>query len=339
MWRPIADRLQTVCTTARVRGMALSKDIACAPKASISSLSSIGLRVITYNVRRFTREDGSSSAAAIGDALASLQPSVVALNEVDTKSQPEALSLVAEKLGGFFVAFFGHVRGSYGNALLSRYPIAAIRETHLRGGTEVRLPTGTKKLDGNTTEKEEHHRIVRGLLECDIEIPIATGAGRVFTFAVTHLDHIREDERHVQITHLLEALGRNASRAVVVGDMNALTRSDYTNEEWLSLEERAIANGWRAPSSGCLYRLSDVGFTDAFAESRGHEPLSKRAAAGEDPIFTAHVGHPLYRIDYCFASHVSGLRVTEANVHTDIVLSDHFPVSFDFCFALEEARL
>ena len=37
----------------------------------------------------------------------------------------------------FHVAFFGHVRGRYGNALLSRFPILATRETHVRGGSEV----------------------------------------------------------------------------------------------------------------------------------------------------------------------------------------------------------
>lgn len=289
------------------------------------------MRVVTYNVRRFKSNDGMSTAPAIGDALASLQPSLVALNEVDTRLRPEGLATVAERLGGFSIAFFGHVRGQYGNALLSKYPIKAIRETHLRGGTEVSFPPGTKKLNGEIAKEGEFHRIARGLLECDIELPATSDApGRVVTVAVTHLDHISEKQRVTQLTHVLEALGPNVSRAMVVGDLNALHRSDYTEEEWAVLEQRAKTNKWSAPTSGCLDLLRAAGFTDAFATSRGLGPLSARAQASSDPIFSAHVGHPLYRIDYCFVSGSSGLRPRDSRVHTDIELSDHFPVSFDF---------
>jgi len=300
----------------------------------------VSIRVVTYNVRRFKSSDGTSTVPAIGDALAGLQPTLVALNEVDMRIRPESLTSVAERLGGFSVAFFGHVRGQYGNALLSKYPIKAIRETHLRGGTEVGFPAGTKKLNGEIAKEGELHRIARGLLECDIEIPEMSGRpGKLLTVAVTHLDHINEAQRKVQLTHVLEALGPNTANALLVGDLNALQRSDYADEEWAALEERAKANSWGAPTSGCLDLLRDSGFTDAFAASRGHGPLSARREASEDPIFSAHVGHPLYRIDYCFMSNASGLLPQRAKVHTEIELSDHFPVSFDFAMPHMEARL
>lgn len=296
------------------------------------------LRVATYNVRRFKGADGQSSVSAIADTLARLQPTVVALNEVDIGLRPEALESLAQKLGGFSVAFFGHVRGKYGNALLSKYPIIAIRETHLRGGTEVGFPAGTKKFNGEIAKEGELHRIGRGLLECDIQLP-ADNASRVLTIAVTHLDHISEDQRNVQLSHVLEALGTNSHRSLLIGDLNALSRSDYSADEWRTLEERAVANGWVGPASGCLDKLHSSGFVDAFAASRGCGALSDRPDSGADPIFSAHVGHPLYRIDYCFVAAASGLTPLAAAVHTSVQLSDHFPVTFDFRVLGADARL
>ena len=100
------------------------------------------LRVVTYNVRRFTAKDGSSTASVIAAALAQLQPSVVCLNEVDI-SQPDVLSTVAQHIGNAtgegpaYVDFFGHVRGKYGNAVVSRFPIVKSQHHHLAGGTEA----------------------------------------------------------------------------------------------------------------------------------------------------------------------------------------------------------
>lgn len=310
------------------------------------------LRILTYNIRRFKGKNGESSAAAIGEALANLRPSLVALNEVDLQSEPEALEVLSSRLGGFHVAFFGHVAGRYGNALLSKHPILAVRETHLRGGTEVAFPAGMRKRNGEIAQEGERHRIVRGLLECDIVLPTAgAGEGQVITVAVTHLDHIDEGQRAVQMDHILEALGPNRHRSLLVGDLNALSRSDYTAEEWGALEARAASQQWAPPTPAhCLDSLSAAGFTDAFVACRGRGPLNRRpqngggapAPAPDDdpsPIFTAHVGHPLYRIDYCFFSTEMGLAPLAANVRSEILLSDHFPVVFDFRAPPAGARL
>mmetsp|Transcript_68713 Transcript_68713/g.197081 ORF Transcript_68713/g.197081 Transcript_68713/m.197081 type:complete len:84 (+) Transcript_68713:308-559(+) len=60
-------------------------------------------------------------------------------------------------------------------------------------------------------------------------------------------------------------------------------------------------------------------------------PMAAAAAAATDGgIFTAHVGHPLYRIDYCCFARQLGWMPAAAAVQTDVHLSDHFPVVFDF---------
>jgi endonuclease/exonuclease/phosphatase family metal-dependent hydrolase len=208
------------------------------------------LRVVTYNVRRFKASDGSSSVDKIAKALSALQPSVVALNEVDAKLRPDAVASLAEQLGGFHYHFFGHVKGQYGNALLSRFPITATRETHLRGGTEVGFPAGTKKLNGEIAKAGELHRLARGMLECDIKVPHAHWHGgggggdgdiepvdsTIVTFAVTHLDHITELQREVQIEHVLETLAPRRNHTILLGDLNALWRPDYSGDEWRAIE-------------------------------------------------------------------------------------------------------
>lgn len=306
------------------------------------------LRVLTYNVRRFKGREGESTVAAIGDALAALAPAVVALNEVDLQQQPQALETVAARLGGFTVAFFGHVRGRYGNALLSRLPVLAVRETHLRGGSEVVFPAGTRRLNGEVAAEGERHRIARGMLECDVELP----GQQVVTVAVTHLDHISEEQRVVQVQHVVETLQASSYPSILLGDLNALTRSDYKDEEWSTLGRRAAENNWTLPAPAeCLECLTTAGLVDVFVASRGGGPLREEeqkkgplrekeeegVRSEDNAIFSAHVGHPLYRIDYCFAA-LGGtsplLEAAGARVHRDVHASDHFPVSFDLKVSL-----
>ena len=47
------------------------------------------------------------------------------------------------------------MRGRYGNAVLSRYPIVASSREHLRGGTEARLAAGTRKHNGDVAREAQ----------------------------------------------------------------------------------------------------------------------------------------------------------------------------------------
>ena len=105
------------------------------------------VRLVQLNAKRFTNQQGQSTAEAIGEALASLRPSLVAFNEVDVVKSPQALQQISERLG-MRAEFFGHVRGRYGNALLSAFPVVSVAQHHLRGGTEIKLPVNTPKFDG-----------------------------------------------------------------------------------------------------------------------------------------------------------------------------------------------
>jgi endonuclease/exonuclease/phosphatase family metal-dependent hydrolase len=86
------------------------------------------LRVVSFNVRRFADAEKADVSAAALAVLARLTPiDILALNEVDIDLRPNVLAQAQEALGLDHCAFFGHVRGVYGNALLSR---CAVLHTH-----------------------------------------------------------------------------------------------------------------------------------------------------------------------------------------------------------------
>ena len=297
---------------------------AAASAAAHAAAGGAALRFVTYNVRRFTDDDGESTVAQVARSLRALQPSFVCLNEVDLDKRPGALEAVAEALGGFHVEFFGHVKGKegfdkYGNALLSRLPPTGSERTHLDGGFMGE-------------HNGQPYRIHRGMLAVDFALP---GSGPALRVAVTHLDHISEAERRVQLEHVVSRLPPSVT-TVVMGDLNALTRSDYTDGEWGALERRNAEAGWDPPAAGCLSLLSAAGFADAFEAAHGQDGqgLAALAEPGGAHRWTAHVDHPIYRIDYLWHRAAEGLgpqqvRVSDAFVGLEAVDSDHYPLVVD----------
>lgn len=212
------------------------------------------MRVVQWNVRRFSDACGVSQVAAVAERLVRLNPSFVALNEVDLSLRPNALEELSEALGMHY-AFFGHAReGAYGNALLARTPIDATHRVELDGGTVV-------------THRGNPHRINRGLLSCETR-----WHGRPLRVAVTHLDHMCESQRALQATSVVRSLGTCAQGpTLLLGDLNALTRRDYSAFEWAAHAEHNEAQGWAPPrdgaqSGGSLSTLFEAGFRDTVAE-------------------------------------------------------------------------
>jgi endonuclease/exonuclease/phosphatase family metal-dependent hydrolase len=92
------------------------------------------LRVASFNIRAGL----SSSLESVGDAIASLEADVVALQEVDLgvhrTERVDQAGVVAERLGyeHAFAAAIKREGGSYGVALLSRYPLSRVLRIDLR---------------------------------------------------------------------------------------------------------------------------------------------------------------------------------------------------------------
>lgn len=195
----------------------------CTPMPS--SPQQVGLRLVSWNIRHGEGLDHRVDVDRIARELASLAPDVVCLQEVDvgvTRSQRLDLpNELAQRLGMF--AAFGknidHQGGDYGNAILSRWPIAWQQNLHYR-----------------MLRKGEQ----RGLLQ----VGIATEAGTI-GIGTTHLD-FRPDpsERLINADELLAAV-RERPLALVAGDFN--DRPGSTLHQRLCAE---LTDCWAAVGSG-----------------------------------------------------------------------------------------
>jgi len=113
---------------------------------SIPAKESVSLRVLTYNIHHGEGTDHRLDLPRIASVIRAVEPDLVALQEVDrmverTDRVDQPMELARQT--GLRVAFGGNLGlqgGSYGNAVLSRYPILAQRNQFLPGspGSEPR---------------------------------------------------------------------------------------------------------------------------------------------------------------------------------------------------------
>ena len=139
-----------------------------------------------------------------------------------------------------------------------------------------------------------------------------------FRIGCVHLDHMAIAQRRVQLQDIVGILNSDPlfqGDLLLAGDFNSLSRGDYTDTQWRGLQERASEHGWAPPEAGDTAILTDQGFVDAAAEV-------------ETMALTAHVGQPLYRLDYVF--HRGGLTASRATVPATFTDSDHYPLVVDF---------
>ncbi len=156
--------------------------------------------VASYNVHRCIGNDGRCDPGRIVDVLMELGCDTIGLQEVDNRAggghASMQLDFLAAALRMQAVAGREILRhdGHYGNALLTRCPILAVRRHDL---SYVR-------------------REPRGALDVDLEM-----AGRTVRVIVTHLG-LRPRERRYQVKRLLPLLeDSDASRdLIVLGDFN-----------------------------------------------------------------------------------------------------------------------
>lgn len=226
-------------------------------------------RVATLNIwNRFGPWEQRLAAIRVG--LAALAPDLIGLQEVVRLDPGEGDGLdqaaaIAEGLG--YHSAYARARDEryYGNAVLSRWPIARSRVYELpRGGTDER----------------------RTLLFSEIESPLGA-----IPFFVTHLNW-KFDDGHVRAAQVLEvvlrveALAKDAAfPAIVVGDFNAEPDADEIRF-MRGLTTLGGPNGGRS-----------VYFQDAFAIAGDGSPGFTYARSNP---FAAALREPDRRIDYVF---------------------------------------
>jgi endonuclease/exonuclease/phosphatase family metal-dependent hydrolase len=161
------------------------------------------LRVATYNVHACIARDGKG-VARIAEVLAAMECDVVALQEIDVGRLRTGAFHQAEEIArrlGFATAFGAAwdrgASGSYGNAVISRFPIVESRARALPESKGLRCEPRTV-----------------------VEARVATPAGAVDVWC-THLG-VRRHERELQGRALVETVAARAGDEplVVLGDLN-----------------------------------------------------------------------------------------------------------------------
>ena len=163
------------------------------------------LRVVTWNIHHGAGLDERVDVERLGAELKALQPDFVLLQEVDVgckRSDGIDIPKVLAQQLGMHAAFAQNIPfqgGSYGNAILSRYPIESQYNLHYR-----------MLRDGEQ----------RGLLTARVTTP----AGPI-GIGCTHIDYREDDRERLQNVAELLQLVRERGLIAVGGDFNDLPGS------------------------------------------------------------------------------------------------------------------
>ena len=161
------------------------------------------LRVLTYNIHHGEGVDGKLDLVRLAGVITSSRADVVALQEVDQKTtRTGGVDQAAEiaRLTGLHVAYgraMDFQGGAYGQALLSRWPLADFAVHPLPNPAKV------------------EPRIA-------ISATVRPPGQPAFRFVGTHLDATRDDTaRWQQAARLIELFGFDAIPTIIAGDLNA----------------------------------------------------------------------------------------------------------------------
>lgn len=190
------------------------------------------LRVLSYNIHHGEGMDGKLDLERIAEVIKSVDPDLVALQEVDKGTdrtgrvdQPAVLA----ELTGMHVVFEKNIDyqgGEYGNAVLSRVPIERY--------TNHPLP--------QLTPDEQ-----RGMLEVHVELQ-----GRPIVFFATHFDYHGDDNERLASADMLKALieQQETQTVIVAGDLNTRPDSAVIEKVTAFLIDTYIPASESAPAPG-----------------------------------------------------------------------------------------
>jgi endonuclease/exonuclease/phosphatase family metal-dependent hydrolase len=177
------------------------------------------LRVLTYNIHHGEGRDRRFDLLRLAEVMRSVQPDLIALQEVDRGTQRaggvDQLTELAGLLGmhAEFGKTIDHTGGEYGVAILSRWPIA---------GAENRLLPSTPEYEPRTA------------LTVRVRVD---ERGPWVRFTSTHLDNSRDPEEKLAQARRLNELLVDASGepSILAGDFNARPGTDaigILEENW-----------------------------------------------------------------------------------------------------------
>ena len=193
--------------TARRPWIALACLLIAAPAAADEPTR---LRILSYNIRHGEGMDHKLDLARIAGVIRSVDPHVVALQEVDKGcKRTEGLDEPAElgKLTGMTPLFERNIPfqgGEYGNAILSKLPVVAWRNAHL---------------------PSHYVGEQRGCLAAELTAPDAKRTP--FRFLATHIDYRPDDAERMDSARAIAKVVEEHPDvpAILAGDLNSKPES------------------------------------------------------------------------------------------------------------------
>ncbi len=183
------------------------------------------LRVLTYNIHHGEGMDRKFDYERLAKIITAIKPDVVALQEVDRKTQRADGIDQAELLGKLtnMKSAYGRAMyysgGEYGEAILSRFPIAEAKAHPLP-----------------FTSEREPRTVLVARIQPDNGLP-------EFLLAGTHLCHQSEELRTDQARKINGLLPEKGGPPIILtGDLNArkgsTTMKELLNERWIDATEK-----------------------------------------------------------------------------------------------------
>ncbi|CAF1403533.1 unnamed protein product [Adineta ricciae] len=246
-------------------------------------------RIGTVNVHSFRSPfSRKSNAKVLATILAPYNLDVLAVEEM---RHDDNWTILHEQLSLNHTAVGLSGGVSFGNAIASRYPIA---EEH------------------NQITQQQYTGGTRAMLRCRF------GGDHPFvqkrTFAVTHLDHFDEDDRLLQLKEFSMDKG---DIDILVGDLNALAKDDYT-DDYLNevVGTKRELSGWEQPRFELIQSLVQTyGFQDTFRQINPHFQNTKVVTCPYgtriDYILHRPLSNDLWKLTECFI--VDTRRSTDHN--------------------------
>jgi len=181
-------------------------------KPNPNTTSTSTLRILTYNIHHAnppSKPEGEIDLTAICKVLKDANPDLIALQEVDSNTirsgNIDQAKEIAEQLDMhyYFAKAIDFQGGSYGQAILSRYPIITAQTIPL---PDDAVPENEDRIVASTTISLPNNKTIR--------------------FASTHLDASSVENRLLQVARIKElGQGEQALPFIIAGDFNASKKS------------------------------------------------------------------------------------------------------------------
>lgn len=107
------------------------------------------------------------------------------------------------------------------------------------------------------------------------EVVLATKTTKqLFHIFVTHLDHKIEPQRLKEWQKLQHVLPSDKPH-ILLGDFNAIRRSDYTEEQWQNIINSRAESHWEAPQTEIIGKIIERNYSDVLSDFKAVVPTCK----------------------------------------------------------------